>query len=133
MSATRLRIDKWLHHARIVKTRTLAQKLVKSGAVRVDGNRITGADYNIAPGMVLTIILHERVRVFEVVALGTRRGPSKEALELYNDLSPPPPSKDDKASGSPLIDRPKGAGRPTKRERRQTDAFIGRNDPIKDD
>lgn len=127
MNATRLRIDKWLHFARIVKTRTLAQKLVLSGVVRIDGNRITGTDYPIAPGMVLTMTLHDRVRVFEVVALGTKRGPASEAVTLYNDLSPAPLPKAERAANT-LIDRPRGSGRPTKRERRQTDAFIGRDE-----
>lgn len=120
----RLRLDKWLWYARVVKTRTLAQKLVASGVVRVDSIRITGPDYKIAPGMVLTMTVQERIRIFKIVALGKSRRPASEAALLYEDLSPPVLPREKTLPG---IDRPKGAGRPTKRERRETDAFIARS------
>lgn len=123
---SRLRLDKWLWHARIVKTRTLAQKLIASGAVRVDSTRITGPDYKIAPGMVLTMTVHERLRILKILALSESRRPAKEAVLLYEDLSPPQLPRERKPP--PAIDRPKGAGRPTKRERRETDAFTKNRD-----
>lgn len=109
----------------MVKTRTLAQKLVASGVIRIDSTRITGPDYKVIPGMVLTMTVHERLRILKILALGQSRRPASEAVNLYEDLSPPELPRDQKPS--PGIDRPKGAGRPTKRERRITDAFIARS------
>lgn len=84
----RQRLDKWLWFARILKSRTLAQKFIASGAVRVDKARVTGPDQRIGPGSVLTFALHGRIRVLRVVDIGTRRGPASEAQALYEDLSP---------------------------------------------
>lgn len=87
-SAPRQRLDKWLWFARVVKTRTLAQKLVASGAVRVNGQRVIEPDHRLAVGDGLTILVHERLRVLKVVAPGERRGPAPEAALLFEDLSP---------------------------------------------
>lgn len=118
----RQRLDRWLFFARIVKSRTLAQKLIASGAVRVDGQRVTGADYRLSPGMVLTLNPDNRLIILKVLAPGTRRGPAPEARTLYEDLSPEMP----KTAPKPVpAARPAGAGRPTKKERRLTDRLHG--------
>lgn len=121
MTKTKQRLDKWLWFARILKSRTLAQKLVLSGAVRVDGNRVTSPDHRVAPGMVLTLTVHERLRVLRILDPGARRGPASEAATLYEDLSPEMPKRDRKPLDLQPGRRPAGSGRPTKRERRQTD------------
>ena len=90
-SQDRLRIDKWLWHARVVKTRTLAAKLVADGHVRVNGTRTDSPAKAVKPGDVLTIGLERTVRVYRLVGLGQRRGPASQARELYEDLSPEPP------------------------------------------
>src|SRR5580693_7006907 len=90
-SQDRLRIDKWLWHARVVKTRTLAAKLVADGYVRVNGTRTDSPAKAVKPGDVLTIGLERTVRVYRLVGLGQRRGPASQARELYEDLSPEPP------------------------------------------
>ena len=90
-SQDRLRIDKWLWHARVVKTRTLAAKLVADGHVRVNGIRTDSPAKAVKPGDVLTIGLERTVRVYRLVGLGQRRGPASQARELYEDLSPEPP------------------------------------------
>lgn len=87
------RLDRWLWFARVVKSRTLAQRLVASGAVRVDGRRVTAPDRRIAAGAVLTIGLPGRIRVLRVRDPGIRRGPAAEAAGLYDDLSPPMPAR----------------------------------------
>jgi ribosome-associated heat shock protein Hsp15 len=87
----RLRIDKWLWHARVMKTRSLAAKLVADGHVRVNGTRTDTPAKAVKPGDVLTIALERTVRVYRVKALGERRGPATEAQALYEDLSPEPP------------------------------------------
>ena len=85
---TRQRLDKWLWHARVTKSRTLAQKLVESGAVRVNGQRVTASDHRVGPGDGLTILVHERLRVLKVLELAERRGSPSVAATLYEDISP---------------------------------------------
>ena len=113
------RIDKWLWHARVVKTRSLAQKLVTSGKVRVDRNKISGASFQVTVGNVLTITLERQVKVLEIAGMSDRRGPFSEAQTLYKDLSPPPPVKKNKQTdevNQPLI---RNEGRPTKHQRKE--------------
>ena len=88
-ASPRLRIDKWLWHARVAKTRSLAAKLVTEGHVRLNGVRAEAAAKSVKPGDVLTIALERTVRVYRIVALGERRGPASEAQTLYDDLSEP--------------------------------------------
>jgi ribosome-associated heat shock protein Hsp15 len=115
------RIDKWLWIARFLKTRTLAGKFAASGAVRLtrdgDTGRIEKASALVRVGDRLTFMTGERLRVIEVNALGARRGPAAEAKLLYTDYSPPPEARAPAASAA----RDKGAGRPTKKERRAID------------
>jgi ribosome-associated heat shock protein Hsp15 len=84
----RIRLDKWLWHARFVKTRTLAAKICADG-VRIDGVRVEKPGIGVRPGQVLTFTLGRHVRVIELVAVGVRRGPADEARMLYRDLAPP--------------------------------------------
>ncbi len=84
----RQRLDRWLWFARVFKSRTLAQKFIAAGAVRVDRRRVTHPDFRVGPGSVLTFALNRRVRVLRVCAIGSRRGPASEAQTLYEDLSP---------------------------------------------
>ena len=117
----RLRIDKWLWHARFFKSRTLAAKRVTVGQVRVNRKIVRKANQPIQPGDILTFPLGPHIRVIEVVALGERRGPAVEAQTLYVDLDPPrPAAKREKISADSGLREP-GSGRPTKRERRDTD------------
>lgn len=120
------RIDKWLWYARFLKTRTSAGKYVTDGKVRVNRSRVTKPGHKICAGDVLTFTLHRRLRIVEVLAPGTRRGPAEEARTLYEDLSPAPPdssSADSSHQPAPPAQRPSGAGRPTKKERRELDAW----------
>jgi len=116
----RLRIDKWLWHARFFKSRTLAAKAVGGGHVRVNRQVVRKANAMVQPGDVLTFPLGPHIRVIEIVALGERRGPAPEARTLYTDLDPPQPRT--AATAAPAAERrDPGSGRPTKRERRETD------------
>ena len=86
MSETgKIRIDKWLWHARFVKTRSLAVKLCEGG-IRIDGNLVAKPGASVRPGQVLTFALGRHVRVIELVAIGERRGPVEEARALYRDF-----------------------------------------------
>jgi ribosome-associated heat shock protein Hsp15 len=88
MAAGEQRIDKWLFFARVVKSRSLAQKLAISGAVRVNREKISHAARIVRPGDVLTISIHDRVRILKVLDSGDRRGPAPEAALLFQDLTP---------------------------------------------
>ncbi len=112
------RIDKWLWHARIVKTRTLGAKLDSGGKVRLNKQRISKPSHTVKPGDTLTFMLHERLRVLHVCACGSRRGPAAEAQELYDDLSPALERKPQKSQTIDIAVRVPGSGRPTKKQRR---------------
>jgi ribosome-associated heat shock protein Hsp15 len=118
----RQRIDKWLFFARVTKSRSLGAKLAESGHVRVNGEKVDHAAHQVKPGDVLTIGLERRVLVYRVVDSGLRRGPAPEAATLYEDLSPPKLPADPSAPAAAAV-RNAGSGRPTKRERRETDKF----------
>lgn len=83
------RVDKWLWHARVTKTRTLAQRLVAAGKIRI--NRVKTADpaHKLKIGDVLTITLEKRILIYEVVDFAERRGPFSQASLLFRDLSAP--------------------------------------------
>lgn len=82
----RIRLDKWLWFARVVRTRALAQELAGSGHVRVNGQRAEAASKAVRIGDVLTIALPSRVRVLRVMDVAERRGPASEAERLYEEL-----------------------------------------------
>lgn len=115
------RIDKWLWHARFFKSRTLAGKFCVAGKVRVNDQLLAKAHVHVSPGDVLTFVKADAVKVVKIKNLGTRRGPAPEAQALYEDLSPPPPTKSDKLLNPSPAQRDPGSGRPTKAERRALD------------
>jgi ribosome-associated heat shock protein Hsp15 len=85
----RQRIDKWLWHARLVRTRADAAALTQAGHVRVNGKRMRAAGHPVRPGDVLTVALDRSVRVVEVAAFSDRRGSAPTARALYRDLTMP--------------------------------------------
>lgn len=124
------RLDKWLWFARIAKTRTLATRIVEGGKARVNRARVGKASRTIRPGDVITLAIHDQVRILKVVACGERRGPASEARLLYEDMSPPPVPRVFRPRTPPPAARAKGSGRPTKRERRQMDAWLSSDDRV---
>jgi ribosome-associated heat shock protein Hsp15 len=118
------RLDKWLFFSRVIKSRTLAQKLVESGAVRVNSERTLATDHKVGAGDVLTMTVNERLLVWRIRDSGSRRGPAPEAAMLYEDLSPPPLPRAE-ATAFALATRDPGTGRPTKKQRRETDRLLG--------
>lgn len=85
-AAGRQRLDKWLWFARVVKTRSLAARLVAEGHVRVNGIRSDSPAKLVKAGDVLTIALERQVRVLRVASPGLRRGPFEEARMLFAEL-----------------------------------------------
>lgn len=116
-----LRLDKWLWFARFYKTRTLAQKTCAGGNVRVNGEAAPKGARLIKVGDEIDFLQGDFRRSVIVQALGERRGPAPEAQSLYIEPTPPLRVKD-RPGASPLF-RPKGTGRPTKKERREIDRF----------
>jgi ribosome-associated heat shock protein Hsp15 len=112
----RQRIDRWLWHARIVRTRNLAAALAESGRVRVNGKKIDACSHAVRAGDVLTIALSGSVKVLRVAAFAERRSGSEAAHALYEDLSPPAPAPEPQPVAS--VQREPGTGRPTKKDRR---------------
>ena len=123
MSDDRQRIDKWLWHARIVRTRSAAAELAASGHVRLNGARVTAASKPVKPGDVVTIALDARVRVLKVTGFALRRGAAEQGRALYEDMAPAEPASATPPGESPSAQRNPGSGRPTKRERRAIERF----------
>lgn len=113
----RQRIDKWLWHARLVRTRTAAAALAASGHVRLNGERVTGASRAVRLGDVVTVALDRSVRVLKVAGFAERRGGADSARLLMEDLIPPSASTAE-PEPAPAGARAPGTGRPTKRDRR---------------
>ena len=115
------RIDKWLFFARILKSRSLAQKFVQSGAVRINRDKTDNAARLVRPGDALTFSLNERVRVLKVLDAGERRGPASEAETLYEDLSPPAETKAEARESAQRAGYTPPPRPPSKKERRAHD------------
>jgi ribosome-associated heat shock protein Hsp15 len=124
MTESRQRIDKWLWHARVVRTRTAAAGLATAGNVRLNGERVTAASRPVKAGDVVTVALDRAVRIMKVTAFAERRGDADAARLLYEDLTPISPVA---AREPPAAERDPGAGRPTKQERRAIDRLLGRD------
>ena len=123
MADDRQRIDKWLWHARVVRTRTSAASLVDAGQVRLNGERVGANSQPVKAGDVVTVALDRTVRIMKVTGFAQRRGDADAARVLYEDLTPKPVSAPapDGAAG----EREPGSGRPTKQERRAIDRLLG--------
>jgi ribosome-associated heat shock protein Hsp15 len=116
----RQRIDKWLWHARVVRTRSDAAALANSGHVRVNGQRIDAASRPVRLGDVITVALDRAVRILKVADFAEGRGDADAARALYDDLTPESVPADTRRE-YPAGDREPGTGRPTKRQRRAID------------
>ncbi|WP_028795118.1 RNA-binding S4 domain-containing protein [Thalassobaculum salexigens] len=125
------RLDKWLWCARFFKSRSLANALLAAGRLRLDGTVVSKAHQKVRVGAVLTFPQGPHVRVVKVLSLATRRGPAPEARTLYEDLAPIPERSADPADAAPLRasgpSRDRGAGRPTKRDRRAIERLLDDN------
>ena len=81
-----MRIDRFLHCIRLVKSRTLAQAVVESGHVRLDGKRVIKPSEEVRAGSVVALPLRGNVRVLRILELPSRRGPPAEARACYEEL-----------------------------------------------
>jgi ribosome-associated heat shock protein Hsp15 len=83
----RQRIDKWLWHARMVRTRGDAAALAQAGFVRINGKRITAPGQQVRRGDVVTLALDRSVKVIEVQGFCERRGAAPAARALYREMA----------------------------------------------
>jgi len=119
-----VRIDRWLLAARVFKTRPLCQQACEGGRVEVNGTR-ANAHKAVRAGDRVRIRTERGLRDLEILRLGEKRLPASEAELLYADHSPPPePRPGPGAHGLPVAER--GAGRPSKRDRRAISRLRGR-------
>jgi ribosome-associated heat shock protein Hsp15 len=81
-----VRIDRFLYFVRLAKSRTIAQSLVDTGHIRIDGKRVVKASDNVRAGSVVVLPLHGQTRVLRVLVLPSRRGPASEARACYEEL-----------------------------------------------
>jgi ribosome-associated heat shock protein Hsp15 len=91
----RQRIDKWLWHARMVRTRSDASSLTEQGFVRLNGQRVTAPSHPVRLGDVVTLALDRAVRVIRVEGFCEKRHDAPAARALYRDMS--------KGSGSKAV------------------------------
>lgn len=116
-----VRVDKWLWAARLFKTRSLASRACAAGHVKCNGHSVKSSKA-IRAGDRLDVQTPGGQRIVTVVALRDKRGPAAVARTLYEDHTPPPEARPE----PPPVDRQRGAGRPTKRDRRQLRRLRGR-------
>ena len=123
---TEVRLDKWLQVARMFKTRSQATRACNLGQVRV-GGETAKPHRRVAVGDRVEVAKGEWTRILEVKELRDKPVPKAMAEQLYEDHSPPQPQLDplQRLMRRPPVARDRGAGRPTKRERRQIDKFRG--------
>jgi len=114
------RIDRWLWAVRLLKTRSAAADACRGGHVRVN-DRPAKAATTVSPGDTVRARVHETTRIVEVVRIIEKRVGAPDAAMCYIDRTPLPPPE----SAMPVPHRDRGAGRPTKRERRVLDDFRG--------
>jgi len=81
-----VRIDRFLFFVRLLKSRTLAQALIDTGHVHIDGKRVEKPSESVRIGSVIAFPLHDKVRVLKVLSLPNRRGPAAEARACYQEL-----------------------------------------------
>jgi ribosome-associated heat shock protein Hsp15 len=118
---TSVRLDVWIWSVRLAKTRSMASDACRGGHVRVNGVRVKAA-YSVKPGDEVRIRREGYERIVVVTRLIAKRVGAPVAAECYIDKSPPPPPPE---ARSPFLVRDRGAGRPTKRERRSIEKLFG--------
>jgi ribosome-associated heat shock protein Hsp15 len=117
----KLRIDKYLWAIRMFKTRTLASDACKAGRVKLDGNNIKPA-HEVKVGETYQISKGPDRKIIMVAGLLENRVDAKTAVNFYQDITPVEQTASFKSMfHAPLLKRDRGTGRPTKRDRRETD------------
>ncbi len=124
MTDASARVDAWLWAIRVYKTRSAATSACRAGHVRVNGDRAKAAQ-PVRPGDELRVRIHGFDRILLVRQPISKRVDAVQAAAAVEDLTPPPPPRELTAF---VPRRDRGAGRPTKRERRDIDKLRGREE-----
>ena len=121
-----IRLDIYLYYIRIFKSRSIATKFVSTNRLRISGQVTQKPHKMISIGDVLTMIINDKIKILKVSDIPNRRGPYSESLNFYEDITPIEniPKKENLKIKFKFVER---VGRPTKRERRQTDRLMGRD------
>ena len=121
-----IRLDIYLYYIRIFKSRSLATKFILTNRLRISGQVTQKPHKMISIGDVLTITIKDNIKILKVLDIPSRRGPYQESLNFYKDITPIEiiPKKESSNVDIKFVER---VGRPTKRERRQTDRLMGRD------
>lgn len=117
-----VRLDSWVWAVRLAKTRSQATTACRAGHIRVN-DKPAKASQSVRIGDVVRARLHEHERIYRVVGLATRRGSATEAAKHFEDLTPPPLPRTERPAA---VVRDAGAGRPTKKDRRDLERLRGR-------
>jgi ribosome-associated heat shock protein Hsp15 len=120
-----VRVDSWIWSVRLVKTRSMGATACRGGHVKVNGERVKPA-YAVRVGDEVRLRQAERERVVIVKRVIRKRVGAPVAAECYVDNSPPPPPRE---AVAPAGIRDRGAGRPTKRDRRELERLRGFGPP----
>lgn len=86
--ATGQRLDKWLWHARLSKTRTLAAAFIESGKVRINRVKVLKPSQTVKPGDVITAVFHGHPRVVKVIGIVERRVGADGVKLLFEEITP---------------------------------------------
>ncbi|MBT7544254.1 MAG: RNA-binding S4 domain-containing protein [Kordiimonadaceae bacterium] len=119
------RIDVWLWYGRFYKTRSLATKMVRGGKVRLNGKVCKKTSTPVSAEDVLIFSRADDLLIVKIRAFALRRGPASDAQNLYEDLTPVLEKRETKKVIF-TSNRERGAGRPTKNERRAIDRLMNR-------
>ncbi|WP_247706301.1 RNA-binding S4 domain-containing protein [Streptomyces liliiviolaceus] len=120
-SGESVRVDSWIWSVRLVKTRSMGATACRGGHVRVNGERVKPA-YSVRVGDEVRLRHADRERIVIVKRVIRKRVGPPVAAECYVDNSPPPPPRE---AVAPAGIRDRGAGRPTKRDRREMERLRG--------
>ena len=113
-----IRIDKWLWAARLFKTRSIAADAIKGGKVKVDDNPVKPSR-EVKEGDIIQVQVGQLHKVVEVKTVVKNRVSPKQVPEVYNDLTPKEEYERIELMNAYKAEwRDRGAGRPTKKERR---------------
>lgn len=117
-----VRVDVWTWAVRLFATRSTATAACRGGHVRVNGAPAKPA-HPVRVGDTVRAVTPGGERIVVVTGLPAKRLGAAVAVLNYDDRTPPPPPRTERAAP---VTRERGAGRPTKRERRETDRLRGR-------
>lgn len=129
MGGDSVRVDTWVWGVRLAKTRSQATTACRAGHVRVN-SATAKASQAVRIGDEVRVRQSGFDRVYRVTGLPVRRGSAVEAAKHFEDLTPPPLPREERPAD---IVRDRGAGRPTKRERRDIDRLRGRGAEASDE